>query len=289
MKEGHVMTGKKLFVSLVAVALLGSVSGSARAQFIWFDSVIEKIQARETIKVGVARFCGSVMRGADGGLIGFDIDIAEKIADEMEVEVEFVMVDFEDIIPDLIDEEFDVIISSLGMTTQRSLRVNFTAPADTFGLVIVVNKTLTQGVAKLEDLNSASVTFAAVSESTAEDFLNERLPKAKPLLLTSDANVLQALLNGTAHAAGLYEPSPTLWIEENPDTLQRLPGVDQQYNTIPGGFALRKGDVDALNFFNSWIAVNKANGWLKERSDYWFRTTGWTDRVAGTAGGSCDE
>ena len=43
---------------------------------------------------------------------------------------------------------------------------------------------------------------------------------------------------------------------------------------------MRKGDLDTLNFFNSWIEVNKANGWLEQRRQYWFETREWADLVA---------
>ena len=45
-------------------------------------------------------------------------------------------------------------------------------------------------------------------------------------------------------------------------------------------FALRKGDPDGLNFFNNWIQENHANGWLKERHNYWFTTRDWAGLVA---------
>lgn len=44
--------------------------------------------------------------------------------------------------------------------------------------------------------------------------------------------------------------------------------------------AIRKGDLDTLNFFNGWIAANKANGWLEQRRQYWFETADWMDQVA---------
>jgi polar amino acid transport system substrate-binding protein len=43
----------------------------------------------------------------------------------------------------------------------------------------------------------------------------------------------------------------------------------------PIGFAVRKGDVDTLNFFDSWIRVMEAEGWLTERKRYWFDTHEW--------------
>jgi polar amino acid transport system substrate-binding protein len=45
------------------------------------------------------------------------------------------------------------------------------------------------------------------------------------------------------------------------------------------GFALRKGDPDALNFFNNWILLRQQDGWLKERHDYWFKTRDWAGQV----------
>ena len=44
--------------------------------------------------------------------------------------------------------------------------------------------------------------------------------------------------------------------------------------------AIRKGDLDTLNFFNSWIAANEADGWLAQRRQYWFETREWADQVA---------
>jgi len=42
---------------------------------------------------------------------------------------------------------------------------------------------------------------------------------------------------------------------------------------------LRKGDPDALNFFNNWIAHHWRSGWLQERHDYWFKTQDWAGQV----------
>ena len=46
------------------------------------------------------------------------------------------------------------------------------------------------------------------------------------------------------------------------------------------GFGVRKGDLDTLNFLNSWIATRQANGWLAQRRQYWFETREWADQVA---------
>ncbi len=45
------------------------------------------------------------------------------------------------------------------------------------------------------------------------------------------------------------------------------------------GFVMRKGDPDALNFFNNWIAENWRNGFLQDTHDYWFAGTDWEKLV----------
>ena len=42
---------------------------------------------------------------------------------------------------------------------------------------------------------------------------------------------------------------------------------------------MRKGDPDALNYFNNWISINNKNGFLKKQNDYWFRGNDWADKV----------
>jgi len=72
-------------------------------------------------------------------------------------------------------------------------------------------------------------------------------------------------------------PLPAYLVVDNPNTLY-LP-LDETFTKEPIGFAIRKGDIDFLNFLNNWILVKNADGWLQERYDYWFTTQNWKDQV----------
>jgi polar amino acid transport system substrate-binding protein len=76
-----------------------------------------------------------------------------------------------------------------------------------------------------------------------------------------------------------YEPNPSSWLLDYPDQIY-LP-FDDLLNAGSEAFALRKGDPDALNFFNNWIALRWQDGFLQERNDYWFRTRDWADQMPG--------
>ena len=44
-------------------------------------------------------------------------------------------------------------------------------------------------------------------------------------------------------------------------------------------FAMRKGDPDALNFFNNWILYHNLDGWLEGAHDKWFEGRNWKSKV----------
>ena len=268
---------KTALVGVVAVAVL---LGASRSAWSVSDSIIRKIQLYEVMKVGVSLFEPWTMCNADGELIGYEIDLAKKIAADIGVRVEFARTDASYIIWGLLAYEFDVIIAGMGILPARGLKINFTRPTSSFDHSIVANTTLTEALTTLEAFNSPSVTFAARRRTTAAFLIEDLFPDAMAVLFDTDDELFQAVLDGDAHAAVTYEPTPFQWIEANPTVLYRP--FDEELAKTPGAIALRKGDPDAVNFLNGWITANSeedGSGWLEERWAYWFETREWADQL----------
>ncbi|MBN2514636.1 MAG: transporter substrate-binding domain-containing protein [Deltaproteobacteria bacterium] len=241
------------------------------------ESTIEQVLKRGVLRVGMSTFVPWAMKDKTGKLIGFEIDVATRLAEDIGVKVEFVPTKWAGIIPALLTGKFDVIIGGMGIRPQRNIKVNFSIPYDTTGMSIVANRELAAGFTGLEDFNRSDVIIAARLGSTAVTATKKYMPKAQLRMFDDESQAYQELVNGKAHAVVGSAPRPAYEALKYSDRLF-LP-LKETFTKEPIGFAVQKGDFDTLNFFNNWIRVVEAEGWLKERKHYWFGTRDWEHQI----------
>jgi polar amino acid transport system substrate-binding protein len=181
------------------------------------------------------------------------------------------------IIPALLTGKFDVIIGGMGILPQRNLKVNFTIPYDVSGMSMVAHKELARGFTSLDDFNKPDVVISVRLAATPVAATKKYMPNAQIRQFDDESQAFQELLNGKAHAVVASAPTPAYMALKYPDKL--FVPLEETFTTEPIGFAVKKGDFDTINFFNNWITVVKAEGWLKERKHYWFETVDWEDRI----------
>ena len=104
---------RKLNTALLAATVLAFLAGPASA---------------DKVKVGIeAAYPPFSAVSADGTFVGFDIDIANALCEEMGAECTLVQQDWDGIIPALLARKYDAIIASMSITEERKKKVSFTA------------------------------------------------------------------------------------------------------------------------------------------------------------------
>lgn len=116
------------FISIIFIALLASLSQAQDIE-----------TASDTLRVSVYDSEPFVSSDDTGKVSGLDIDIIEEIAKRSNWELEFVFVEqFSDLIPSVENEESDIAISSITITPEREMGVDFSQPYMHTGLGIMV-------------------------------------------------------------------------------------------------------------------------------------------------------
>lgn len=236
------------------------------------NSTIEKVVRSGKLRVGMATFVPWAMQSKTGKWVGFEIDIARRLAQDMGVKIEFVPTKWEGLIPGLLTGKFDLVIAGMMGTPKRALKINFTQPYDFTGTQICINKAYADKIKTPLDLNDPAYIVLSRVGVTAAETAKKYLPKAQKRLFSDNGSMVQELLNGKATAIIQSLPEPAQLVAKNPETLALIEGT---LTREPISMGVRKGDPDTLAYLNNWIEVVRAEGFLKKEADYWWRGMEW--------------
>ena len=274
---------RQIIRTMLAALLLSSAAAvgvaSAQDPNVTANSALEQIKKRGTLRVGVVpTLPPGAMRSKEGGIIGFDAEVAERLAADMNVKLEHVPVVWDGLIPGLLASNFDLIITQMTMTPARNLTINFTTSYSSGGMYLAGNKQSAAALKSVEDFNKPSITLATMRGSTTTTVAQRLMPNATIRQFEDEALMIQEVINGRAHAFLASAPRPQFEILANPDKL--FLAIETPLVRSSEAMGMRKGDPDFLNFVNNWIFLRQQDGWLKARREYWFETRDWADKVA---------
>ena len=266
--------------TLAATGLIGTAQaqGSDARAALAASSLVEEVKRRGTLRIGMSTFVPWAMRNKQGELVGFEVDVATRLAQDMNVRPELVPTAWDGIIPALLSGRFDVIIGGMSVTVVRNLTVNFSHPYHLTGIGIFANKQRAAGMTDLAHYNRPDVTIVARRGTPAANMVTNRLPRATLRQFDEEAPALQEVVNGRAHAMVGSIPLPAHSVKRYPNELF-IP-IAEPVQRAHSAFAVRKGDPDALNLFNNWISLRKdLDGFIEERRAYWFDGLDWEDQI----------
>lgn len=208
---------------------------------------------------------------ADGSLVGFDIDIANALCDEMNVECEFVTQDWDGIIPALISGKFDAIIASMSITEERMEKVDFTnkyydTPA---ALAVPRDSTLTEAT----DESLSGMVIGAQSSTIHSIYAEEKFPSADLRLYPTPDEYVLDIDAGRVEAVIDDVIVLSEWLKSDDGACCKLLTILASDPTISGvgaGIAVRKGETELVDQFNDAIAAIRANGTYQAINDKYF-------------------
>jgi polar amino acid transport system substrate-binding protein len=204
-----------------------------------------------------------------GEIVGFDVDLVNEVAKELDVAVAFVNEDFADIeTGKVLNANFcDIGVAAISIDGDRARVVDFSSPYFNATQVLVVQKG--SGIQSLEDVTGGRI---AVQEgTTGETYATDNAPLKTQVVQFQNVEDVGSALSGSTVDAAMYDnnivgeaikANPNFQVVEEFDT-------GEQY-----GMAVKKdGNVDLLRVINDVLADIQESGRYDEIYKKWFGAT----------------
>lgn len=261
---------KKLLVVLTAVCMLASLAACGSAETTTADSSAADSSSAaeiETVTDGVLTVATSpdfapyefYAIGEDGSpeLAGFDMALAQYIADYLGLELEVIPMDFDGVLTELATGSVDIGLAGLSPDPEREDAMDFSDIYYTSSQSIVTVQDKAELYTSIEDLNKPEVSVGAQTGSIQLDLANENTPDADIVSLPKVTDLISELLSGSLDAAYIETPVAESYQTNYPDLVIVL---DVPYEQEGSAVGVQKGNESLLAGVNEAIAAAIADG-----------------------------
>lgn len=202
------------------------------------------------------------MISSTGVLTGAEADLAREMCSRMNVECEFVVMDYKALIPSLLQGKIDALVSQTAPTPERSQRLSFTrrlyANFSTFAVSANSNYVFTR-----EGLRGKGVKIGVQRGGAGVNYLRELFGDAiEQVLYDNPDQIRMDLLAGRINAGFMARINTTIELISKPEGKDwKLDGGEHWIGdpTIPenergSGWAVKKGDEALLRRMDAALA-----------------------------------
>ncbi|HYE67075.1 MAG TPA: amino acid ABC transporter substrate-binding protein [Anaerovoracaceae bacterium] len=227
--------------------------------------LLEEIQEKGTLTIGIEGTYPPYTYHDEisDELAGYDVEIAQAIAQKLGVEAEFVETKWDSIIAGLDADRYDVIINQVGITAERQEKYDFSQPYTyTKGVLIVAEDN--NEITSFEDLDGKKSAQTVTSNwaATAESY------GATIEGTDGFSQSIELVLSGRADATLNDDVTFYDYKKAKPDAKVKFVATSDEISV--SGVMIRKGNEEFLNAINTALDELRAEGKLKEISQKYF-------------------
>ncbi len=203
-------------------------------------------------------------RNASGEFVGFDIDMANHIAEELGYELKITDMKFDGLIGALQNDRVDMVIAGMSATDARKENVDFSTEYHFSGEMFVTAKG--SDVQSIEDLEgkTVGVQLGTIQEEGAKAIIEEEGINFELKALDDSGALIQEILSGRIDAAYMDKEVAKGYIEA-----QDLNAFDDPTTSSPGmAVAFPKGS-ELVEKINTVIADMEESGEMAKLKEKW--------------------
>ncbi len=247
----------KILLAVILASLAGC--GGSNLQSVGGDS----------LRVGVSPNYPPIIFKEDGRITGLEADMARAVGRELDKPVEFIELDWEELIPALIAGRVDVIMSGMSVTNERFREIRFLPHYMRIGQMALIRESDLGYFANPTALYRTTARVGFESGTTGENFVREKMTRAEPVALGNPEQGYGALLSGKIDV--FIHDGPTIWRVASEKMDQGLMGLYRPLTEEYLAWAIRRGDNSLYQSLSSVLEKWKESGYLQMLIDKWIR------------------
>ena len=199
----------------------------------------------------------AIDENGNANLAGFDMALAQYIADYLGLELEVVPMDFDGVLAEVTAGNVDLGMAGLSPDPDRMEAMDFSDIYYMGGQSLVVTQENKDKWASLEELNDPSVSIGAQLASIQYDLAMENTPDADVVQLAKVTDVVSELLGGKLDAGYIETVVAESYAKNYPDLYIAF---DVPYEVEGSAIGVVKGNEALLAGVNEAIAAALADG-----------------------------
>jgi polar amino acid transport system substrate-binding protein len=269
---------RRFFLQAGASTLLtslahGCVRSSQHPSLSISDSLLGQIKKRGYLLVVTEDDYPPFEFLVNGKSTGFDPDLLERLRKVVPFEIRQEVMPWQGILPGVAAGKYDLALTAVGITDERSKRLDFTRPIAESTISYIKRKddlsikTLRDLSGKTLGVQQGGVSFAAVPDLQAQ-LKQQGSAIAQIKQYRGFAEAYQDLLNGQLDAVLHNIVSLSLLVDEKPAIFELGERVSRRSYAA---WAVKKGNQDLLDLLNRFLSSLNEQGELKPLQEKWLK------------------
>ena len=256
------------FVTAVATVSYfpSHTQGSAQPSSV-HESVYERVMRTGTLRCGYFEEAPFTMVDANTGVkTGIAVELAQKIADELGVKLEWSAVaNFGTLTEDLRIGRYDAICASL-FTLPRAGNIDYTVPYSFVPVYAFTQAGRTEFDNKLDRLDWSKVSVAGIEDEESTTVARKKIPEAKFIILPSISQIAGMLMTVVDKKADIGFVMPSVFKSfdtNNPNKLQKIV-TDKPFYVFNVSFGIKPDEPAFKNMLDFMMRNLSTNGYLQD-------------------------
>ena len=219
------------------------------------------------MRVGITANAQPLIYRQGDKIVGLEADLARELAKDLGKSLQFVEYEWEDLIPALMANKIDIIMSGMSITQPRKVRITFAIPYFKSGLMGLIRREDAARYSTGLFALTTSSAIGAIKDTTSDFFVQTNFSSVKAILFPDTKPAVKALIDKRIDMF-IYDAPTILYLASENETK----GLTALFTLLKEEYlawGVRKDNIELLESANHFLRTANNDGRLQKTIKYW--------------------